>query len=44
MIDTMVKKAGRPMKKVAVRKAGPVRLTAAANALYIPWDCMINAV
>ncbi|WP_254909987.1 hypothetical protein [Micromonospora sp. NBS 11-29] len=41
MIDTKVTKTERPMKKVAVRKAGPVRLTAAANAAYIPWDCLI---
>ena len=30
----------RPAKKVVVRKAGPVRLTADANAAYIPWMCL----
>jgi hypothetical protein len=35
-----VKKPDRPVKKVLVRKAGPVRLTAAANAAYMPWECI----
>ncbi|WBB80073.1 hypothetical protein O7606_01350 [Micromonospora sp. WMMD882] len=29
----------KPMKKVTVRKAGPVRLTTTSNALYIPFTC-----
>jgi hypothetical protein len=29
----------RPMKKITVRKAGPVRLTANANTLYAPFSC-----
>ncbi|WP_255408500.1 hypothetical protein [Plantactinospora sp. KBS50] len=30
----------RSAKKVVVRKAGPVRLTAEASAAYIPWMCL----
>ncbi|MFF7590631.1 hypothetical protein ACFZCK_24410 [Kitasatospora purpeofusca] len=30
------------MKKIVVRKAGPVRLTSTARALYLPWDCMVQ--
>ncbi|MFY1632800.1 hypothetical protein ACN27F_05820 [Solwaraspora sp. WMMB335] len=43
MIETKVASTERRMKKVAVRKAGPVRLTGAANAAYIPWECIIAA-
>lgn len=30
------------MKKIVVRKAGPVRLTSAARALYLPWSCAVQ--
>ncbi len=28
------------MKKIGLRKAGPVRLTTAARPLYFPWTCV----
>ncbi len=31
------------MKKIAIRKSGPVRMTSAAKALYAPWSCIIVA-
>jgi len=41
VIEVKTKKPERQMRKVAVRKAGPVRLTSETSAAYIPWDCII---
>ncbi|SCF28150.1 hypothetical protein GA0070216_108166 [Micromonospora matsumotoense] len=38
-MNTQDVKAVRPMKKITVRKAGSVRLTANANSLYAPFSC-----
>jgi hypothetical protein len=40
MSQTLSPPQARPAKKIVVRKAGPVRLTASANAAYIPWMCL----
>lgn len=42
MIDVKVKKSERQMRKVAVRKAGPVRLTSEIAPAYNPWWCLIS--
>lgn len=42
MMDAQVKKAERQMRKVAVRKAGPVRMTSEIAPAYIPWYCLIS--
>jgi hypothetical protein len=34
----------RPLKKVVIRKAGPVRLTAAASPLYASPSCGVGPI